>query len=523
MSEIRESRAARMGWTPDLVVLPLMKLLLHLVTYRGYGIFRDEFYYLACSDRLSWGYVDQPPLSVLLLKLQRTLFGDSLFSIRLLPAVAGALTILLVGLIARRLGGGSFARVTAMTAALVAPIYLSLDHFYSMNAFDILIWGLAAYLCLVIFQEEGDEHGISGSRIPGLWILLGVVLGLGLQNKISVLWLGAGLAVGLLATMQRRWLATRWPWLAGAIAMAIFIPYVLWQAANDWPTLEFIANATSQKMRAVGPLELLASQAEMMNPLTLPIWGLGLFWFARRREMRIFAVIWLVVFAILAFNKASRPSYLSPTYTWLLPAGAVAIEAFFRRRQWDRARWVVPIVVLIAGSALAPQALPILSTGAYIEYARALGEAPSTAERKELAALPQFYADMHGWESFVGTVESVWESLPENERAGAAVFTGNYGEAGAIEALADDNALRAAVMSSHNNYWFWGPRGSSGHPVIFLGASREGLLEMFDEVELAARTDCGFCMPYENDVPVWICRGARVSIEELWPELKHYD
>ena len=186
-----------------LLVFPSAKLLLHLLTYRGYGIFRDELYYFACSERLAFGYVDHPPLSILLLWIERQLLGDSLFALRLPAAIAGAMTVLLVGMIARQLGGRTLAQSVAMVSALAAPAYLGTNHVYSMNSFDMLFWAAAAYLLILIVQG-GDRR---------LWIALGVVLGLGLQNKISVLWLGCGLLVGLVLS-QRRLLGTPGPWQA---------------------------------------------------------------------------------------------------------------------------------------------------------------------------------------------------------------------------------------------------------------------------------------------------------------------
>ena len=181
---------------------------------------------------------------------------------------------------------------------------------------------------------------------------------------------------------------------------------------------------------------------------------------------------------------------------------------------------VAPVV--ISGVVLAPMALPVLAVESYIAYSQALGFAPSTDERKELAELPQFYADMHGWESIVETLASVYNTLSPEEQAVAGFFTGNYGEAGAIDLLGGRHGLPVAV-SGHNNYWFWGPRGHSGEVMIGIGGSREYLIEVFEEVEIAARTDCGYCMPYENNQPIWLCRRLRAPIEELWPELKHFD
>lgn len=88
--------------------LALLKLLIHMVFSSGYGYFRDELYYLACGEHLDWGYADHAPLIALIAKASRALLGDSLFSIHLLPALAGAVKILLTGLIVRELGGKRF-------------------------------------------------------------------------------------------------------------------------------------------------------------------------------------------------------------------------------------------------------------------------------------------------------------------------------------------------------------------------------------------------------------------------------
>jgi hypothetical protein len=501
-----------------IALFALAKLVLHLATHEGYGYFRDELYYLACADHLAWGYVDQPPLSIVALRIVRGVLGESLLALRLLPALLGAATVGLVGVMARRLGGGRLAQAMAMSAALVAPEYLSLHHYYSMNAFDILFWALAAYLVLRLVETPE----------PRSWLLLGAVLGLGLLNKVSVLWLGAGLLVGLLLSPERRRLATPWPWTAGALAGALFAPHLLWQVANGWPTLEFIRNATREKMVEVAPLDFLAGQVESMHPLSLPLWLGGLAWLLfdpQGRRHRILGFTFLTVLAILLVSGSSRSSYLAAGYTWLFASGGVALESWLGRPRLARARWLRPAyaAALVAGGAVyAPLALPVLPVAAYIRYARALGEEPATEERKELGELGQFYADMHGWESIVDTVADAHRRLTPEEAAGARVFAPDYGVAGAVDLFGRRRGLPPAI-SGHNNYWLWGPGGWDGGALVVVGGSEEQLRALFADVERAATTDCGRCMPYENQRPVWIARGLRLPVTELWPRIKHYD
>src|SRR6185295_17060458 len=211
----------------------LASLALHVSALTQYGWFRDEFYYVACAARLDWGYVDHPPLSIAVMALVRLLFGDSLVAFRLVAALIGAATVYFTGRLARDLGGGRFAQALAGFAALVAPVFLGVSRFYSMNVLDLLLWTLAALALVAALRGDRARE----------WVVLGVVVGLGLLNKISLLWFIAGLFIGFLLTPYRRRLATPGPWIAGAIATALFVPHVVWQIAHGWPTLEFMRNA----------------------------------------------------------------------------------------------------------------------------------------------------------------------------------------------------------------------------------------------------------------------------------------
>src|SRR5216684_7050370 len=117
-----------------------LRFLFHMATANVYGFFIDELYFLACGQHLAWGYVDMPPLTAFQAWLTRLLFGDSPWSIRLFPSLAGAGAVLLAGAIARELGGGRFAQLTAALAILFAPGYLAFCSYLSMNSIEPLIW-----------------------------------------------------------------------------------------------------------------------------------------------------------------------------------------------------------------------------------------------------------------------------------------------------------------------------------------------------------------------------------------------
>jgi hypothetical protein len=475
------------------------------------GFFRDEFYYLACTRHLAWGYVDQPPLSIGLLWIIRVVFGDSLLVLRVATALAAALAVWLTGSIARRMGAGPFGDLLATIGFGLVPQVLAIGSFYSMNVFELLVWTAAVRLLIDTIDRPSNLR----------WILLGVLLGLGLENKISVLWLGGGIAVGLLLTPHRRVLLTPGPWIATVIAAVIFLPHVVWQISHGWPTLEFIRNASRDKMQANTPISFLLDQVRNMHPLTLPIWGTGLaalLFSSRLKPYRLLAIIFLTVLAILIANRTSRSVYLLPAYPALFAAGGVWWES---RIGGSRLRAAAVIVLTLGLAATIPLAIPVLPVDRYVRYSAALGVAPGTEERAALGRLPQFFADRQGWDRFVARIEEVWQQLPAGDRYRAVVMTGNYGEAGAIERLAGSRGLRA--ISGHNNYWLWGPDGATGDVLIVLTRNRARLDRLFTSVEPRSETECRDCMPYEDHLPIYVCRGLKTPLAQLWPSLKHYE
>lgn len=505
----------------------VVKIVAHAVAIPGYGYFRDELYYLACADHLAWGYVDHPPLSIAALDVLIALFGDSLWALRLGAATLGAMTLALVGWIAFRLGGKVQAQVLAMSATLIAPMLLALTGFYSMNAWSLLLWTLVAAILVHILNRVAPQPGRRRPRpATGSWLLLGLVLGLGLLNKVDVLWLGAGLGVGLLLA-GRHFLQQRGPWLAGGVAMLVFAPHLWWQHVHGWPTLEFVRNASADKMQTVAPVDFLLDQIMSVHPSTLPIWLGGLIFLLLMpsgRPFRVLGWIYPTVLLILVLNGTSRSGYLAGAYPLLFAAGGVAWERWLNRLSFGRVvGWLMVAGMLVTGAWTLPLVLPVLPVERYIEHARDLGIEPSTAERKEVGPLPQHYADMHGWPELATTVAGVLDSLSDAERQRTVILASNYGQAGALLHFLGDEPL-PKVASGHNNFWLWGPGLDNPEVLVVIGSSREAIEPFARSVTLGARTDCGrYCMPYENDVPIWVVREVTVPLGEAWPELKHFD
>ena len=494
------------------------KLLLHLCVNAlgGYGYFRDESYYVACSEHLSAGYVDLPPLSIFLLAAQRAMLGDSVFSLRLLPALAGAAALYLTGRLALRMGASFGGTALACLAYLCSPILLAFGGIYSMNAFDPLLWISAAHLLLSLLRAPSME----------LWLALGAVCGLGLLNKINSSWLVGGIFVGLLISGHRRLLCTPGPWVAAAIALVFFSPFVIWNLQHDLAHLEFIRAASEGKYASLSWSDFLLGQITAQNPLAVPFWLLGLYFLlisAGGAPYRPLGWIWLTACLVLVFHGHSKPEYLACAFPILFAAGGAAWPA---ARAYGLSRIRTPLYggLLLTGTIfIAPMVLPLLPVEKYISWAETLGVRPSTSEGKQLSRLPQFYADMFGWEEKVDAAVRAFEALSPAERERCAIFASNYGRCGALDLLGKTRGLPPSI-GSHNSYWIWGPRDYSGELMLVLSDSmggRESMFESVVEVEEVAPNE--YAMPYENGLKVFLCRGLRRPMSELWPELKQFE
>lgn len=494
-------------------IVAAAKLLLHLLlTGRfGYEYFIDELYFEACGRHLAWGYIDMPPFHPALTAAVRAVFGDSLFAIRVLPALAGAALVLLVGLLARDLGGGKSAQLLGAIAVAVAPIVLVADSFSSMNAWEPLFWtGCAILLARLL---DGAD--------PRLWLAFGLIAGFGLLNKHTMGLFGAGVAAGLLSTARGRALfRNRWIWIGAAAAFFVFLPNLVWNIREGFPFFE-LQEAIRQNRRNVelSPLAFLGQQVLLLHPLAAPLWIGGLVWllFGRERErFRPLGVVYLVILgALLAMH--GRVYYLAPAYPMLFAAGGVAAE----RAIPGRFAWMRPVyagLLLVSGALLAPMAIPVLPPETYVRYSRALGLAPPAIETHRMGPLPQLLADRFGWKEMAGTVAGIFHALTPEEQAKTRVFGQIYGQAGAIDMYGPRLGLPPA-LSGHLAYHDWGPPDADPEVLIVLDDDRARLEQLFGSVEYGGRVEHPYSMPYEH-FDVWVCRQPKVSLRAIWPSLR---
>ena len=504
---------APFAWLPVVAVAAAVFVLLMLVAGR-YGYHRDELYFVAASKHLSWGYVDQPPLSVALVWLARRLFGDSLHGLRLFPALAFAAGAVLAGLTARELGGRRFSQILSALILAVSP-FLIMAHLAGPTVYDLVGWALVMLLVVRILRT-GDQR---------LWLPVGLVIGVSLYAKHTILLLVMALIVGFVVC--RRWKVLRSPylWAGAAVAILLWLPNLVWQAQHDWPTLAMSGALQANHSGAGYSITFLVLQFLLPGVWAAPVWLAGLWAFLREQRWvvyRPFAVAYLLLFVLIVVAIADRPYYLAPLYVVLIGAGSVITAGVVegRRRFFSeqapkrRFLWRSPaaafVWVAVPAALFLPLSLPILP-------ANWLATVPLQSVNYNLG-------EEIGWPELTKTVAKVYQGLPPDEQAKTTIVTANYGEAGAIDRYGPALGLPPA-HSGHNNYYWWGAPPPDASTVIVVGFwGGQHLAPYFAEYEQAATI--GNAAGVDNDedgLPVWVGRGLTLPWAEMWSEFRHYD
>jgi hypothetical protein len=495
------------------VAIALAKFVLHMAFNNRYGYFRDEFDYMACGDHLAWGYVDQPPLVPFLIRVSREVLGDSLRAIRFLPALVSSATVILTAVIARQLGGKSYALCLSAVAAAVAPMYLSNGSIVTTNYLEPLFWMVCAYFAILAVKRNE----------PRYWLWFGVAGGLGLENKYSIAVFGLGVVVGLLFTAQPRLLWNRWLWLGGVAAFLIFLPNFLWNVQHHWPFFELMHNIKADGRDVqLSPWQYFSQQMLLIGFFSAPIWISGLVallvW-EPLKPYRLLGWCYLVSFVVFVVLKGKN-YYLAPIYPMLLGAGGVVFERALGR---TRKAWIwKPVVagtVLAGGVWVLPLTVPVLSAESFLSYLNRLPfKVPRTETNQFALALPQYYADQFGWQEMTVAVANIYNSLPPKQRAKTGIFGNNYGEAGAVDFFGPRYGLPKAI-GNHQSYWLWGPRLYTGESLIVLGDRRSSIEPKCQSIQ---EFDVTFSPYAVEQNPIFLCQGLKWNLQELWPKIKKW-
>lgn len=493
--------------------MPIVAVLFAVVLFAGaphYGYHRDELYFLAAGRHPSWGYPDQPPLTPLIAKAMAAIDPDSLFLLRLPAVLAATLIVVCAGLMAREFGGGRAAQALAAAAVASAAVVMGTGHVLSTAVFDLAAWSVVSLMVLKLIRETGgdaDRSAESGQvrrkwlSGPRWWLIIGLAVGVGLQNKLLLIFPVLALLVSLLAFGPRKIFAAKFFPLAIGIAVLLWLPYLVWQARNGWPQWEMSrAIAGGSSGTSDSPIMFVLLQFGLIGPLLVPLWAFGLWRLARDARYRAFAVAYGLLFVLFAAT-GGKAYYLGGMYPILLAAGAVPFAAWLgqRRIRWAAASFVVA-ANMISSAILFLPVLPI-----------------SMLKDSPVLAINYDAGETIGWPEFTRQIGEVRARLGSD----AAILTANYGEAGAIERFGAPYNL-PKPHSGHNSYWWWGPPSDTATEVLTVGLDRDYLTHFFADIQPAGHLDN--TRDIDNDeqgAPLFICRTLRAPWPDLWPQAKH--
>ena len=516
-----DSQSPHPGYIKENKHLLAISLITFLIIYlssfvKGYGFFIDEFYYIACASHPAFGYVDHPPLAPFLLTVIQFVFGSSLYVIRVLPALAASASVFFTGILAREIGGGRFAQALAACAMAASPTVAAFGGFYSMNAFEPLLATVLLYCSVRMIKEDN----------PRWWLILGLIMGLGVMNKHTFGVFIIALILSLAIASKWRLLLSKWILAGGLVGLIIILPNILWQIANDYPSLEFYRNISARKNMSTPPVSFILGQVMGMSPFTVPIWCGGaiyLIFSSRTKDFRFFAVLFLTLFLFMMISGTSRSDRLMFAYPPVFAGGGLLFEVIVAKY---RAGWLKGVMIggLCAGLALAlPIVLPYFSYEQVRQHTERLG-LNTEIERGNKPPLPQLLADRIGWEEKVELVVKAYQALPPGDQNEAIIAAGNYGQAGAIELFGRAHNL-PPVVCAHNTYYLWSKKRL--HGSILLQLSHEGdstgLRRRFDVVEPFGEIYSNpYVTSHENNLRVFICCRPKIPFEEMLERSKTY-
>lgn len=493
--------------TLALLLPATVQLLLHVFFSPGYGLTGDELYAIACSTTPAAGYVDLGPVPVLLLALQRMIGGDALLALRFVAGLIAAVNVMVTGLIARRLGAGTFGQLIAGVCMLIAPALLMAGHVATPFGFAVLGWTLGTY-CVVRLLQEGK---------PLWWILLGLVSGLGFLSSFSMAFFVAAAVIAVLVSPLRRHLLTIWPWVAVAAALVVMMPWVLWQMAHGLPTAEWLRVMYGRQASGMSVMNFLLDQVKLLHPLTIVVWLPALAALAFAAQFRPWrALAWMYAgTAVLMIVAGMEPHELVPAAVGLFAAGAVIVEKICTR-SWMRVSTVA--VFVLAGAATLPMGLPVLAPRTFIEYEKLTGFRMTMGNTESTDRLPGYYGAMFGRKELAVVLNAVFSTMPVDERGRFGILCEDAAQAASLDFYGKEFALPPAV-SGDRQYWYRGPGGYTGDRLVVVGGNEEGLRTLFGEVHLRMRFRDEYLHPGNGMTPIWIVGQPVAPLTDLWGQL----
>lgn len=484
----------------------IIKLGIHMYSNGNYGFHRDELLHLAVSEHLDWGFMEFPPLIGVFGKVSTTLLGDSVLAVRTFPALAGVLMLLLTVAMVREMKGNNYAVLLVVAAFLAVYSYWRNHTLFQPVAFDQLFWTLSSFLLIKYINTKHKKYL--------LWI--GLSAALGFLNKYTMVFWGVGFVVGLLFYDSAKTYTNKWFWVTALLFLVLVIPNIIWQSQHNWPVFAHLTGLYEVQLNENSRIDFLRGQFFSMNPFNFPIWLLGLWAYFFNKELKQYKPLGILflVSGLLLFLAKGKGYYFYACYPIVFAAGAVFITEKLNHYKKSFLIYIACIILLVTGLSRLPFLTPILPIEQFVEFAELKRD-----ETGRVEGLTGDYADMFGWEEQVALVDSVYNTLTEEEKSKTILWAENYGEAGAINHLGKKYGLPKSVCK-HGSFWLWGAGDTSGEIAISVG-NEDGAVDYFyGEKKLIKMVQHPYAIDEEHNIPVYLLRKPKVRLSEYWPQFE---
>ncbi len=493
------------------ILAAVFKLVIHLSIAGNYILHRDAYLYIAQSDHLAWGYWSVPPLTAFLIRLIRDVLGDSVYSLRLLPALTGVITVFVIGDAVRLLGGKKPALIIALFAFIFSIAYLRSNSLLQPVSNDELLWFLTFYFTVKLIHSQNTRY----------WLILGIVIGLGILNKYLIVFLVLGFLMAFLLTENRKLLWSRNLLLGLLLGFIIIFPNVLWQYHHNWVVLYHMKLLRQDQLVNVSMTGFFVGII-LMNLSGIAVWLYGLYIILFGKEYKQYRVIGLaVIFVILLIAwLQGKPYYTLGVYTILFVFGGVAVEKYI----WNHYKITYYILLSIIPLLLIPVvpfAVPVLKfrqLKSYCSYWIKKGlDAPMRWEDGKVHDIPQDYADMTGWDELAMIVSKTYHGLTSVQQNETLIYAENYGEAGAINYYGKKLDLPPPVCFN-GSFLFWAPDSLKNIKyLIYVNNETKDIKRYFKIVNKSGEVRD----PYfrEGNLPVFLCSEPLDSANEFYKDI----
>lgn len=490
-----------------LILLALVRVLLQIPTNGQYGFHQDELVTMDIATRqLAWGYVAWPPVTPFLARVSLILFGLSPIGLRSFAVLSEGIVMLLTGLMIRDLGGGRWAQILGVVAVATTPISIIQGGLFQYETLDYMCWVLLAFTVVRLLKTEN----------PRWWLAIGAAIGLGMMTKYTIAFSVAGIIVGILVTSNRHYLKSRWLWFGAFLALVIWLPNIIWQFQNHFTSLYFLASIHTRDVQAGLTSSFLIDQILFnINPVMMYLVAAGLYYFffvPAGQRYRMMGWMYVVPFFLLLLTQG-KGYYLAATYSMLAAGGATWWDERLRNISDDsrvRFLWHRPRTALIIGAILTiALTLPVAPLGSV------WWDVVNKVNNNLTAEV--------GWPEVAQQVAKAYNSIPDLEKAHAAILAASSDEIGSIDLYGPAYGL-PKVISGFDSYWQFGYGNPPPTTVLVVGFDSD-LLKYFQDCKFIAQITTPFNIQNEETInhrAIYVCHNLHMPWSIFWQHFQYF-